>query len=299
MSAVEASGMGGRLSSEPSAPTEEAEQEARLALGGPTSLPVLTELTRRMSGPSVLEAISVGERRGRPGERIPVGPGRPWASHDGHASIDPARQSRAKRILDLAICVVALPAAAIVFGLIALAIRLDSPGPILFVQERVGYRGRPFSMFKFRTLRHDHDPAADRAFMQAFIRGHPEWPAPTPTMINKPVSELEVTRVGRFLRRTSLDELPQIINILRGEMSIVGPRPNVPCEVEAYREWHRERLEAVPGVTGLAQVRGRSWLSFEEIALADIEYVRNQSLALDLRILALTVRSVLGGGGAG
>jgi lipopolysaccharide/colanic/teichoic acid biosynthesis glycosyltransferase len=296
VSAVEASGMEGLLSSEPSAPTQEAEQDARVARGGPTPLPVLTELTMTMSGPSVLEAISVGERLGRPGEPIPVGPGRPWAPH---ATIDPARQFRAKRILDLAICLVALPAAAIVFGLIALAIRLDSPGSILFVQERVGYRGRPFSMFKFRTLRHDHDPAADTAFMQAFIRGHHEWPVPTPTMINKPVSELEVTRVGRFLRRTSLDELPQIINILRGEMSVVGPRPNVPCEVEAYKEWHRERLEAVPGVTGLAQVRGRSWLSFEEIAVADIEYVRNQSLALDLRILVWTVRAVLGGGGAG
>lgn len=299
MSAVDASGMEGLVASEPSGPTEDGEQENRVRKGGPTSSPGLTGLAMRISGASILEAISVGERRSRPGEPIPVGPGRSWAPHDSDASIDPARQFRAKRILDLAICLIALPAAAVVFGLIALAIRLDSPGPVLFVQERVGYGGRLFSMLKFRTLRHDHDPAVDRAFMQAFIRGSHEQPAPTPTMINKPVSELELTRVGRFLRRTSLDELPQIINILRGEMSVVGPRPNVPCEVEAYEPWHRERLEAVPGLTGLAQVRGRSWLSFEEIVLADIEYVRNQSLTLDLRILVLTVRSVLGGGGAG
>jgi lipopolysaccharide/colanic/teichoic acid biosynthesis glycosyltransferase len=253
----------------------------------------------RIRGPGAFEAVSVGEPLMGSTDRVAVGPGLPRTPQGGSATLRPVRRFQAKRILDLAICVIALPAIAIVFTLIALAIRLDSPGPVFFAQERVGYRGRRFSMYKFRTLRHDHDPGNDRAFMQAFVRGRHEELGTIPSMVNKPVSALEATRVGRILRRTSLDELPQIFNILRGEMSIVGPRPNVPCEVEAYEEWHLERLEAVPGITGLAQVSGRSWLSFEEIAVADIEYVRNQSLALDLRILARTVRFVLHGGGAG
>jgi lipopolysaccharide/colanic/teichoic acid biosynthesis glycosyltransferase len=118
------------------------------------------------------------------------------------------------------------------------------------------------------------------------------------TSIHKPIQASEMTRVGRLLRRTSLDELPQIINVLKGEMSLVGPRPNVPWEVEEYKEWHKERLEALPGITGLAQVRGRSDITFDAIAKHDIEYIQQQSLLLDLKILWWTVLSVILADGA-
>jgi lipopolysaccharide/colanic/teichoic acid biosynthesis glycosyltransferase len=117
-------------------------------------------------------------------------------------------------------------------------------------------------------------------------------------VVYKPFTEAQVTRVGRFLRKSSLDELPQLFNILRGEMSLVGPRPNVPYEVEAYKEWHMERLSVLPGITGLAQVNGRSALDFDSISRYDIEYARRMSLGLDIKILFATMTSVLKGNGA-
>ncbi len=204
-------------------------------------------------------------------------------------------------------------------GLCALAVRLDSPGPAIFVQERIGKDGRPFKMYKFRTMRHNLDDSMHRAFMKAFVHGEigprsfafpnskafrrafavlaagSESPGDE---VYKPLQASQVTRVGRFLRKTSLDELPQIFNVLRGEMSLVGPRPNVPWEVEEYQPWHHERLEVLPGITGLAQVRGRSGISFDTIVKYDIEYVENQSLSLDLKILFQTVMTVLSGRGS-
>ncbi len=204
-------------------------------------------------------------------------------------------------------------------GLCALAVRLDSPGPAIFIQERIGKDGRPFKMYKFRTMRHNLDDSMHRAFMKAFVHGEI---GPRPTIlphskafrrafavlaagserpgdeVYKPLQASQVTRVGRFLRKTSLDELPQIFNVLRGEMSLVGPRPNVPWEVEEYQPWHHERLEVLPGITGLAQVRGRSGISFDTIVKYDIEYVENQSLSLDLKILFQTVMTVLSGRGS-
>jgi lipopolysaccharide/colanic/teichoic acid biosynthesis glycosyltransferase len=184
-------------------------------------------------------------------------------------------------------------------AIIALIIVLDSPGAPLFFQERVGKNGRRFRMIKFRTIRCDYDNQADRAFMQAFVAGQIGNEVENHKAIYKPLGKESITRVGRFLRKASLDELPQLFNILKGHMSFIGPRPNVPWEVDAYEDWHYERLNVLPGITGLAQVHGRSSLSFNQIAAYDIEYINNMSLLLDLWIMWRTVWVVLFGNGAG
>ena len=228
----------------------------------------------------------------------------------------------AKRVLDVSLCLLCLPLALPLLAICMLAIWIDSPGPIFFVQERIGQGGRRFKMFKFRTMQHNLDDSFNRAFMKAFVNGQigcddgddggpgglhricRKAPANVPLGSNgngkvyKPIQASQVTRVGRILRKTSLDELPQILNVLRGEMSLVGPRPNVAWEVEEYRPWHHERLEVLPGITGLAQVRGRSGINFDAIVKCDIEYIENRSLALDVKILWWTVASVLCGRGA-
>ena len=226
----------------------------------------------------------------------------------------------AKRVMDLTICLLALPLLLPLMGFLALLIRLDSPGPALFVQKRVGQGERPFQMYKFRTMSHNLNDRLHRAFMKAFVRGQigggengkngtnanfygafaKVFANPRPGnngngngKIYKPIQVSQVTRIGRILRKTSLDELPQIFNVLKGEMSIVGPRPNVSWEVEEYKLWHYERLEVLPGITGLAQVRGRSSISFDTIVRHDIEYIENQSLALDVKILLWTALAVV------
>ncbi len=203
----------------------------------------------------------------------------------------------AKRLTDLAITFLILPFVLGIMALCAVAIILDSPGPVLFVQERVGKGGRRFMMYKFRTMQHDLDTSSHRAFMKAFVKGKLDKTR-SGKEIYKPFSDRQVTRVGRILRKTSLDELPQLINVLKGDMSLVGPRPNVPWEVEEYRGWHKERLEVLPGITGLAQINGRSANSFDRIVRYDIDYIERQSLKLDLQILWWTALSVLGGDGA-
>ncbi len=203
----------------------------------------------------------------------------------------------AKRIMDLTFVLLALPVMLPLVILCALAICLDSPGPAIFVQERVGKGGRRFRMYKFRTMHHNLDKSTHKAFMRAFVNGQIGRNG-TGKKTFKPFNESQVTRVGRILRKTSLDELPQLINVLKGEMTIVGPRPNVPWEVEEYRGWHKERLEVLPGITGLAQVRGRSGISFDTIVKYDIEYIEKQSLESDLKILWWTVMSVVNAQGA-
>jgi lipopolysaccharide/colanic/teichoic acid biosynthesis glycosyltransferase len=206
----------------------------------------------------------------------------------------------AKRLVDVSFCIVALPALLLMMVAVAIAVRIDSPGPILFRQVRVGRGGRTFRMYKFRSLRADYEERVSVGYMQAFVRGEIGGDQlPLSAEVNKPLRDADMTRLGRALRQTSLDEIPQIWNVLKGEMSLVGPRPNVEWEVAAYAGWHRERLDAVPGITGLAQIRGRSWVSFDRIALADIEYVRRQSLLLDLHIIWMTLRLVFQRNGAG
>ena len=222
-----------------------------------------------------------------------------------------------KRVIDIVITLVALALLWPVLLLVAMLIRLDSPGPALFVQKRIGKDGQPFQIFKFRTMSHSLDDSAHRKFMQAFVRGDraqlsafarrrrgalggPQTSGGhrASSAVYKPFAESQVTRTGRILRKTSLDELPQLFNILKGDMSLIGPRPNVPWEVEAYKTWHSDRLNVLPGITGLAQVSGRSAIDFDTIARYDIEYVRRVSLGLDLRIAIKTVSSVISGNGA-
>lgn len=205
---------------------------------------------------------------------------------------------KAKRLVDILLCILSFPVVAPVFLLSMLAIYLDSGRPIFFVQERIGKGGRPFKIYKFRSLKNNHDQNQDRSFMKAYVRGDIQTPKPGQQSF-KPSSDQQMLRVGSFLRKTSLDELPQLINVLKGEMSIVGPRPNVPWEVDEYHAWHFERLEVLPGITGLAQVNGRSGILFDAIVRHDIRYIEKQSIALDILILWQTVRAVLVGKNAG
>jgi len=193
-----------------------------------------------------------------------------------------------KRGIDVVGAVVGLVLGAPLLALIGVAIRLDSPGPIVFRQTRVGTAGKTFEMYKFRSMREGAEAELEQ------LRELNEADGP----IFKIRDDPRLTRVGRFLRRTSLDELPQFWNVLRGEMSLVGPRPPLPAEVTRYMEWHKKRLEVRPGMTALWQVSGRSTLSFDEGVLLDIYYIENWSLWLDFKILLRTIPQVLFGDGA-
>ena len=184
---------------------------------------------------------------------------------------------------------------------IAAAIRLTSKGPILFRQKRIGEHGTPFTFLKFRSMYANNDSSQHREYVRQMIAGRAEK-QPTNGKddgIFKLTNDPRITPVGSFLRRTSLDELPQFINVLRGEMSLVGPRPPLPYEVEAYAAWHRRRLlEAKPGITGLWQVQGRCRIGFDEMVRLDIRYARQCSPWLDLKILLQTPKAVIAGDGA-
>lgn len=193
-----------------------------------------------------------------------------------------------KRGIDVTLSALALFLAAPLMALVALMIKMDSPGPVLFPQERVGKMGRRFTLYKFRSMVEDAE-----AQRQALVTMN-EADGP----LFKIKQDPRVTRLGRRLRRLSLDELPQFYNILRGEMSLIGPRPGLPAEVEQYQEWHKRRLEVSPGLTGMWQVGGRSELSFDEMALLDIYYVENWTPALDTKILLQTIPRVIFGNGA-
>ncbi|MGD1996120.1 MAG: sugar transferase [Anaerolineae bacterium] len=193
-----------------------------------------------------------------------------------------------KRAMDVVGALTGLILGVPLFSLIALAIALDSPGPPLFRQTRMGLGGRLFEMYKFRSMYEGAEMEQDE------LEDMNEADGP----IFKIREDPRLTRVGRLLRRTSLDELPQLINVLRGEMSLVGPRPAIPSEVEDYKEWHKKRLEARPGMTGLWQVSGRSHLSFEEMTLLDIYYIEQWSPWLDFKILVRTIPRVIFGEGA-
>ncbi len=197
------------------------------------------------------------------------------------------RYATTKRVLDLAVCLVALPFVIPIGILCALAIRLETPGPIVFAQMRTGQHGVRFPMYKFRTMVRDAEE------LKASLQHLNVLPAPDFKIPDDP----RITRVGAFLRKTSLDELPQILNVLRGEMSIVGPRPTS-FAASTYSLWHSERLEVTPGITGLWQIRGRGTMTFDERLRLDIEYIEHRSLALDLRIILMTFLAVFRGSGA-
>ncbi len=206
----------------------------------------------------------------------------------------------AKRLMDVVLILVLMPFAIPLLAIAAIAIKLSSPGPVLFKQKRIGKGGQLFEIYKLRTMRQNFDKSEHRRFMKEYIRGQAFGNEKDGgQLVYNPAKENQITKVGRILRKTSIDELPQLFNILRGEMSFVGPRPNVLWEVEAYRDWHKERLEVKPGITGLAQVKGRSGISFDQLVKYDLEYVRNQSVALDLKIFWWTIAVVFNGNGAG
>jgi len=175
-----------------------------------------------------------------------------------------------------------------VTGIIMLAIKLESPGPVLFWQERVGWRGKPFKMVKFRSMVVDAESQKER------LKQMNEASGPIFKIKNDP----RLTKVGRIIRRLSLDELPQLYNVFIGEMSLIGPRPPLAEEVAQYQPWHMQRLEVKGGITGLWQVSGRSDLTFDEQCLLDIYYIENRSLALDLRLIIQTIPYTLFGKGA-
>ncbi len=193
-----------------------------------------------------------------------------------------------KRLFDTAVSVAMLLIGAPFLLLIAVAIRLDTPGPVIYSQRRVGRHGKLFKCYKFRSM------IVGAEEMQSDFETMNEASGPLFKLRNDP----RRTRVGQVLRRYSLDELPQLINVLRGEMSLMGPRPNLPDEVEKYREWHKRRLSVSPGITGLWQVSGRSDLTFDEMVLLDIYYVENWNLFLDLSILLRSVPAVIRARGA-
>lgn len=197
-------------------------------------------------------------------------------------------QRTIKRVIDIAGSAAVLLIGAPIWLLIALAIKLDSPGPVLYQQERLGYRGQPFQFLKFRSMYSNADQMLEQLRARQNVRG----------VIFKDRHDPRRTRVGGFLRRTSLDEIPNFLNVLRGEMSLVGPRPPLPSEYVNYEDWEKSRLEVMPGITGLWQVRGRSDIDFDEMVLMDLYYIENWSLRLDLQILLRTIPAVLGRHGA-
>lgn len=226
----------------------------------------------------------------------------------------------AKRLIDLVVVILALPFILPIFIIVAILIKLDSSGAVLYTQERVGakryikdgqvyWKQELFRLYKFRSMRQGAASDLHQQFIEAYINGdedemlriqQKQGLAGDATDENqdevslyKLVGDPRITRVGHFLRKTSLDELPQIFNILLGDISLVGPRPAIPYEVEMYEPWHKQRLLTIQGLTGAWQAAGRNNLSFDEMVKLDIEYIKNQSLWLDIKILLWTVPAIL------
>lgn len=213
-----------------------------------------------------------------------------------------------KRVFDLILSTILLIMITPAFILIAVLIKLDSPGPVFFTQQRVGSRRRSvgnhtiweirtFKIYKFRSMFWNADETLHRDHIRAYTSGQYEVPVGKGSF--KLPEDPRITRVGRILRKASIDEFPQLINVVKGEMSLVGPRPVPIYEFDDYQEWHKERFAALPGMTGLWQVKGRCQVTFDEQIQMDIDYVRRQSLYLDMVILFLTVPAVFSGKGAG
>lgn len=213
-----------------------------------------------------------------------------------------------KRVIDLVLAIFFLVALLPIMLLIAIAILIDTRGPVIYSQGRVGskrcvheegshWKLREFTCYKFRTMHHNAESSVHMKFVKSFVAGNVEV-SDGDSVKYKLRNDTRVTRVGRILRKTSLDELPQFWNVVKGDMSLVGPRPDVPYAVEHYKPWHYERFAALPGLTGLWQVKGRSTVSFDEMARLDIEYARNQSLATDIKIMLMTIPAVISAKGA-
>ena len=267
-------------------------------------LDTLTSTLKGKVGPEQANQILIsfhffpGEHTGQKGE--------PLLDAKLYPEIDQESKSRrasrvVKRAIDITGSLAALIILSPLLAVIAAAVKLSSKGPVLFRQGRVGQHGVVFQFLKFRSMRPDSDPRVHREFVDEFIRGSASA-SPTgksTAKVYKITDDPRVTRVGAFLRRTSLDELPQFWNVLRGDMSLVGPRPPIPYELESYRAWHKRRIfEIKPGLTGLWQVYGRSRTTFDEMVRLDLRYARTWSVLLDLKILLQTPRAMFSGEGA-
>lgn len=188
----------------------------------------------------------------------------------------------AKRLLDLLCLLLALPTLLPIFAIIGLLIKIVSPGPVFFRQERVGFMGRKFWIFKFRTMRVNAETETHQNHLKHLIQS------------DKPMEKIDakgdprIIKFGRFLRSSGLDELPQLINVLRGEMSLVGPRPCTPYEYEQFQPWHKQRFQTLPGLTGLWQVSGKNRTTFNAMINLDIKYAKEWSVWLDLKIMLMT-----------
>jgi len=271
-----------------------------------TNLPAVHDFERRVRrelderlDPGVAASLSVGVHVPVSGSRSGASQGDPvfeeLRDERGHSRV----RAVAKRVLDIVGSSVLLLLLLPLLMFIALLVKLTSSGAVFFRQVRIGASGKPFTMLKFRTMRVDADHALHRKYVTEFIKaGAVAAPADGGALF-KIVDDPRVTFMGRLLRKTSLDELPQLWNVIRGDMSLVGPRPPLAYEVEQYKRWHYRRvLEAKPGITGLWQVTGRSRTSFDDMVRLDLRYVQNQSAWTDIKILLATPRAVISGKGA-
>ena len=206
-----------------------------------------------------------------------------------------------KRVFDLVVVIIGLAISWPLLLLIALLIRFDSKGPVFYRQMRVGEHGRLFSMFKFRSMQVNADSSIHKAHVERLIVENlkPEQLTGCKQGSLKLDDDPRITRIGRIIRKFSLDEIPQLFNVLRGEMSLVGPRPPLTYEMDIYQEWHKRRLDVLPGITGLWQVKGRNRVSFDEMVRMDIEYIQHQSLWLDFKLLLQTPWAVIRTHGGG
>ncbi len=209
---------------------------------------------------------------------------------------EPLWQAITRRLLDLVLAGTVIVLLSPLLLALMIAIRLDSPGTALFRQRRVGYRQREFTIFKFRSMRTNADPGGHRDYVTALIKGRATNGGRKD--LYKLAVDDRITPVGRWIRRWSLDELPQLFNVVAGDMSLVGPRPAIPYEVAEYPNWYMDRFAVKPGLTGLWQVSGRNERTYEEMVRLDIEYAERRSLRLDLSILARTPHTVLARRGA-
>ncbi len=203
-----------------------------------------------------------------------------------------------KRALDMVVALGLIVLFAPLMLLICLGIRISSPGPILYRQTRIGKDGKPFRMLKFRSMQVKNNPDLHREYVQMLIKQNADPRSMGKTSV-KMIGDSRITGLGKYLSKFSLDELPQLFNVLRGEMSMVGPRPPLPYEYEIYQDWHKQRLNVAPGITGLWQVKAHNTVAFDDMVRLDIEYMQTMNLWLDLKIMALTPVEMIRGKGSG
>lgn len=203
-----------------------------------------------------------------------------------------------KRVFDFCFALFAILLFSPIMLAIALGIRISSPGPILYRQKRIGKDGMPFIMLKFRSMQVSNNPDLHQEYVQNLIN-HNLSPLDLGKNSLKIIGDPRITGIGKYLRKYSVDELPQFFNVLKGEMSIIGPRPPLPYEYEVYKEWHKQRLTALPGITGLWQVMKHNTVSFDEMVHIDLDYIRSMNLWMDLKIILLTPIEMIRGKGNG